>query len=297
MVEEEKVDILITGCTGRLGTDLCARLNKEYRILGINKQVADIRDYASIAEIISKSCPRIIIHTAAFTDVDGCEMDSDLAFSINTKGTENVSIAALNNNAVVVYISTDYVFDGNKDEAYKEDDLPNPVNVYGQTKLEGEMIVRNILKKYLIVRSSWFFGKAKESFVEIIINKAKQLDVISVVEDKYGTPCYTYDLAGAILKLINYCEKNDSWGEIIHVTNSGFCSWLEYAAKILEYAGIQNVQLIPIKQHELGFRASRPKRSVLDNTKYKSITGESLRPWQKALEEYIYAKNIRAENN
>jgi len=286
MVEEEKVDILITGANGRLGGNLCERLNKEHKILGADKDLADITDYSAISEIIFDSNPNIIIHTAAYTDVDGCQIDPDKAYSVNARGTENISIAAQKNNSAVIYISTDYVFDGEKDQPYKESDLPNPVNIYGKTKLEGEKIIQNILKRYLIIRTSWLFG-GRESFVEHIIKKSKQLDAISVVKDKYSVPTYAYDLADTIAKLINYFRNDNSWGEIYHITNSGSCSWFEYAKKILEYIKIEDVEIIPIKQHELGFKASRPKNSVLDNTKYKEITGEFLRPWHEALKEYI----------
>ena len=287
MVAEEKIDVLITGARGKLGRALRTRLNKEYKIVGVNRNLADITDRKRILDIVINYNPNIIIHTAAYTDVDACQMSPDEAYNVNVGGTENVAHAAQKSNSSLIYISTDYVFDGEKNGPYKEADLANPINIYGKTKLEGEKIIQNIMKKYLIIRTSWLFGKGKKSFVESIIKKTKQSDAISVVEDKYAAPTYTHDLADAIAKLIIFFKKRNSWGEIFHITNSGFCSWLEYAKKILEYAKIDGIEIIPIKRHEVGFKANRPKNSVLDNTKYKEIIGVFLRPWQEALKEYI----------
>ncbi len=287
MVAKEKIDVLITGARGKLGRALCTRLNKEYKIVGVNRNLADITDRKRILDIVINYNPNIIIHTAAYTDVDACQMNPDEAYNVNVGGTENIAHAAQKSNSNLIYISTDYVFDGEKNGPYKETDLANPINIYGKTKLEGEKIIQNIMKKYLIIRTSWLFGEGKKSFVDSIIKKTKQSDVISVVTDKYASPTYTDDLADAIAKLIIFFKKRNSWGEIFHITNSGFCSWLEYAKKILEYAKIDGIEIIPIKRHEVGFKASRPKNSVLDNSKYRKIIGVFLRPWQEALKEYI----------
>lgn len=290
MVAETKAKILITGARGMLGGALCEELSPEYEIIAFGHKDCDITQRNQLITRVSQVNPRVIIHTAALTDVDACEVNIDEAYNVNAKGTETVALACEKIGALLIYISTDYVFDGRKNEPYLETDLPNPVNIYGKSKLEGEKLIPSILKKYLIIRSSWLFGKGRENFVNNIIERAKKEKVLSVANDKFSSPTYTVDLARAIKVLLttyNLRLTTDICG-IYHITNSGHCSWYEYAKKILECAAIKDVKLVPISLSKfLNFKALRPKYSVLDNSRYRKATGKLLRPWPEAVTEYI----------
>jgi dTDP-4-dehydrorhamnose reductase len=288
VVEEIKRKILITGSTGMLGIALYKELSNHHTI-GFSHQDCDITDRERTIDKIININPEIVIHTAAYTDVDGCELNSSLAHNVNAKGTETIAMACKEIEAILIYISTDYVFNGKKEEPYLESDPPDPISVYGKSKLEGEKFVQKILAKYLIIRTSWLFGGGKKSFVENVLQRAKQEKVMPIVNDKYSSPTYTYDLSKAIrilLSTINYQLSTNLYG-IYHITNSGSCSWFEYAQRILEYAGIEGVELKPIGLEQLSKLAKRPKMSVLDNRRYNQLTSQPLRHWEEALKEYL----------
>lgn len=289
-----------------LGIALCKTLSGgEHRVAGLDIKErssdaagpdsfvkCDITDYPKLAEALKKIKPNIIIHTAAFTDVDGCESDSEKAETVNGLGTRYIAEAALGCGAGLMYISTDFVFDGQKKSAYKEDDAPNPINVYGKTKLEGEKFVMDIMKDkdFFIIRSSWIFGIDGRNFVDIILKKAQTESRIKIVSDQFGSPTYTADLADAIVKLLKlYKTRSDICG-IYHITNSDSCSWYKLAEKALELANIYGVELVPIMSEELDREAQRPAMSVLDNGRYIKLFNGPLRRWEKALEEYIFLR-------
>lgn len=274
--------ILITGAKGMLGNALCKELSKQYEVIGFGHNDCDITQRDQVIAKVNQVQPEVIIHTAAFTGVDACEFKPDRAYDVNAKGTESIAIASQQVEALLIYISTDYVFDGEKKEPYLENDEPKPLSAYGKSKLEGEKFVQSILKRYLIIRSSWLFGRGRKNFVDTIIERAKEENILSIVSDKFGSPTYTVDLAKAIRGLLTA----DIYG-IYHITNSGYCSWYEYAQKILEYAAIKDVKLIPITLGELNLKAPRPRYSILDNSRYYKITAESLRSWQDALKEHL----------
>lgn len=294
--------ILITGSTGMLGVALCDELSEQYEVIPFERKDCDITQKAQLIDKISYIRPEIIIHSAAFTDVDGCELEPDKAYDVNAKGAETVAIASQRVNALLIYISTDYVFDGKKNVPYLETDQPNPLSVYGKSKLEGEGFVQSISKKCLIIRSSWLFGRGRKNFVDHIIERAKKEKVLQIANDKFSSPTYALDLAGAIKVLLSTSSfacpvspalagsfgelSADSYG-IYHITNSGCCSWYEYAQKILECAAVKEVKLLPISLSEINLKAPRPKYSVLDNSRYNKLTQRALRPWPEALAEYV----------
>ncbi len=298
--------ILITGACGMLGRDLVEALSKEHELFGIDVKDPGSRiwdlgsmeyiksDITSKEEIIKNICeakPEIVIHAAAYTDVDGCEENEDLVYRINGTGTQNVALACKECKAVMAYISTDFVFDGEKKEPYLESDEPNPLSVYGKSKLEGEKHISLLLDRYFIIRTSGLFGKHGKNFVNTILKLAKEKKELKVVNDQISSPTYTKDLAHAIGKLLHHTSHithhTDTFG-IYHISNSGSCSWCDFAQEIIHTLHIAHPpSLKPISSGELNRPAKRPKFSVLDNNRYIKTVGEPLRPWQEALKEYL----------
>jgi dTDP-4-dehydrorhamnose reductase len=292
-----------------LGTDLSQELSKDYEVYGLDiaysvERIAyslkcDITDRAGTIKTISKIRPDIVIHTAAYTDVDGCELDAKKAYRINSEGTKNIALAAKAVGAMLIYISTDFVFDGKKKKPYKETDRPNPLSTYADSKLKGELAIKKVLKKYFILRTSWLYGKNGRNFVDIILNKAKKEKVLKVVDDQVGSPTYTKDLAKAIRVLLSrvfstaYSVQRTAFG-IYHVSNSGSVSWYNYAKEILRLTG-SKVKVIPTTSRELARPAERPAMSVLDNSKFYKFTGYKIRRWNDALKEYLAGSGGRGE--
>jgi dTDP-4-dehydrorhamnose reductase len=225
--------------------------------------------------------PDVVVHAAAFTDVDGSESNADLAYMVNALGTRNVAVACSRADSALVYICTDYVFDGTKGSPYYEYDQTNPLGVYGKTKHLGEVYIRDTLNKFYIVRTSWLYGFHGPNFVTTMLNLAKTNDSISVVNDQIGSPTYTVDLATAISQLI----KKPSYG-IYHVTNSEHCSWYEYAQEIFDIAGI-DIEVKPVATEEFPRPAPRPKYSVLENYNWKMEGFPEIRSYKDALREYM----------
>jgi len=297
--------ILITGACGMLGRDLVEVLaeGQELYLLDVQKfpsslssqfstLTLDITDSTRTYREVTRINPDIVIHTAAYTDVDGAETNMDLAFRINALGTRNIALACQRFDTELLYISTDFVFDGEKGEPYLEFDRPNPQSIYGKSKYWGELYIDSLLNRFYIVRSSWLFGKNGKNFVTTILNLAKQKKEIEVVNDQIGSPTYTKDLAQAIAQLIGREGKDSitraSLYGIWHITNSGQCSWYEFAGEILQDS---DVLLKPITSEELNRPAKRPKFSVLENSVRKLQGWKSLRHWKEALKDYL--KEIR----
>ncbi len=298
MVEKVKKKVLITGINGMLGEDLFRRLKTNYSIIGIDIRAplgekngyinCDLVDRDKIKEVFKKHNPWLVIHTAAYTDVDGCEKDPQKAELINVQATNNIVYCAQESRAKLIYISTDYVFNGTKKTAYTVDDCPEPLNVYGGSKLRAESIVRSVLKEFLIVRTSWLFGKYGKNFVAAILDKAKAVKKLEVVDDQRGSPTYTVSLSQAIEQLINavFNRKTDvsNYGTY-HITNKGDCSWYEFAKEIVALNKIP-VDVIPVDSSRINRLAKRPALSILDNSRFENITGNKLCSWQEALREY-----------
>lgn len=276
---------LVTGASGMLGRVFCQQLKDKNEVCGIDIKPGfteiDITQRQALWNFIKKAQPQIIVHTAAHTDVDGCELDPDRAYKINTDGTKNIAEACKDVGALMVYISTDYVFDGKEDTPYTETDKPNPVNIYGKSKLQGEKYIEQFCKNFLIIRSSGLYGKDGKNFVDAILKIAKSKEDLKVVDDQYTCPTYVNDLAIAIIKLMD-SKKSGTY----HIANSGVCSWYEFAKEILKISGFDK-EVTPIKSEELKRAARRPAMSALSCDKYAEAVGRPMRRWREALEEYL----------
>lgn len=293
--------ILITGSSGMLGVDLCQELAESYELYGLDIvhspqsivhgfKKGDISDKNNISDIVEEIKPEFVIHTAAMTDVDGCELAKEKAYKINAEGAGNVAASCNKAGAVLIHISTDFVFDGKKNSPYKETDGTNPLSVYGDSKLKGEEAVKKELSNFFILRTSWLYGKHGKNFVDTIIAKAKTEKALKVVDDQVGSPTYTKDLAKAICRLLDIVVHSPQstvhgYG-IYHVSNLGSTSWYGYAKEILRLAG-SRTEVIPISSEELNRPAKRPAMSILDNSKFCGFTGYKLRNWKDALKEYL----------
>ena len=225
-----------------------------------------------------------MINLAAFTNVDECESQAERAFAVNAEGMRHVATGALRSDAKVVYLSTDYVFDGTKGEPYVESDLPNPLNVYGRSKLQGERYVQELTEDGVIIRTEWLFGKHGKNFIGSILRQAREKKELSIVDDQTGSPTYTIDLAKAISVLIQHDVKG-----IFHVANSDTCTWFTFAQSVLEFSGISGVKVSPISSKELKRPAVRPPYSGFNCQKLKQVTGITLRPWSEAVKEYLHS--------
>lgn len=245
---------------------------------------ADITDFNEMVGLLKRIKPDIVIHAAAYTDVDGCELNPDKAYQVNGEGTRNVAEACRNQKAFLVYLSTDFIFDGTKAGPYIEEDKPNPINIYGQSKLMGENFIKELLDDYLIIRTSWLFGKGGKNFVDTIMEKARIKKVFKVVNDQFGSPTYAVDLAEAITELLLTSNLQLA---TLNITNSGSCSRYELAREILRIKGMEEVILEPATSEEISYPARRPKMSVLDNLRFEKIYGRKLASWQDALKRYL----------
>jgi dTDP-4-dehydrorhamnose reductase len=279
--------ILVIGAKGMLGKDLVEVLRSSLRgdeVFGWDIDEIDITEENKTVTKIESIQPGIVINVAAYTDVDGCELHEEKAFAINAEGMRHVALGVGRCGAKVVYLSTDYIFDGKKGKPYFEDDPPHPLNVYGRSKLKGEQYVQELVKDALIVRTQWLYGKYGNNFVASILRQAREKKVLSVVDDQIGSPTYTVDLSKAISILI----QREAHG-IFHVANSNLCTWYDYAQRILTLSGAKGVKVLPISSKELSRPAPRPSYSVLDTQKLKREVGMTLRPWFEALKDYLSA--------
>ena len=278
--------ILITGASGMLGTDLRKALGAEHELV-LTDVVGDVRfldvtDTGSVMSTVAEVRPDVVIHAAAYTDVDGCERDPDKAYLVNGLGTWNVATACREYDAAVVYVSTDFVFDGEKGEPYTEYDRTNPLGHYGASKLAGEKHVRELCPRHYIARTAWLYGEHGKNFPFSIMKAAEKRPELKIVADQIGTPTLTVDLAGAIRDLIG----SPLYGTY-HVTNKGSCSWYDFAKEILRLAGITNVEVKPIKAEEWPSPTRRPKLSVLRHYALELQGRDNLRPWEDALADFI----------
>ena len=270
---------LITGAGGMLGRDLARVLPPDAVALGSDK--LDVTDAEQVRRALREYRPQVVFHTAAYTDVDGCELDPERAFRVNALGTRNVAQAAEAAGASVVYISTDYVFDGVKSEPYIEFDAANPLGVYGKSKLAGEQFVRELCRCHYIIRTAWLFGKHGKNFVRTMMRLGREREEIRVVSDQVGSPTYTRHLAGKVVEIVS----SGRYGTY-HVTNSGCCSRFEFARAILRRTG-SGARLVPVSTSEYPVPARRPKNGVLRNFVLQLEQMEPLGPWQDALDEYL----------
>ncbi|MEH7259299.1 dTDP-4-dehydrorhamnose reductase [Bacillus toyonensis] len=274
--------ILVTGYNGQLGYDVVKRGEKQgLEMQGIGIEDLDITDEAAVYEFVDKVKPDAIIHCAAYTAVDKSEDEKELCWNVNVEGTKYLATAAKKLNAKFVYISTDYVFDGEGTHAFVETDAPNPVGYYGLTKYEGEKVVRSLIDNNFIVRISWVFGINGNNFIKTMLRLGETRDELNVVGDQIGSPTYTYDLARLLVDMV----VTEQYGTY-HATNEGFCSWAEFAQEIFEIAG-QDVKVNSITTEEYPTRAVRPKNSRMSKQKLIDNGFEPLQDWKKATKHYI----------
>ena len=271
--------VLVVGATGLLGRVLLAQWPGD-EVAAAGSRDADLCDPAQVNSLLSRCRPDWTVLAAAFTDVDGCERDPKRAHQVNCTGAANVARAAREANSKLLFVSTDYVFDGTKASPYEPGDGLNPINVYGRSKAEAESRIREVLPHCCIVRTSWLFGAVGKCFPNTILELAKTRDHLDIVADQTGCPTFNRDLAYAIVKLV----RADAQG-IFHVTNRGACSWYEFACEILRAAGKRGVTIAPAPTEDLPRPAARPKYSVLAATGLERF-GVNLRPWQAALRDY-----------
>ena len=274
--------VLVTGVKGQLGFDVVGELNKRgITSIGVDIDEMDITDPESVKEVITKAAPDAVIHCAAYTAVDAAEDNVDLCRRVNRDGTQNIADICKELDCKMVYISTDYVFDGEGTRPWEPDDKQTPLNVYGQTKYEGELAVMNTLSKYFIVRIAWVFGINGKNFVKTMLNLAKTHDKLTVVNDQTGSPTYTYDLARLLVDMV----LTDKYG-IYHATNEGFVTWYDFACEIFKTAGV-DIEVLPVPSSEYPTRAKRPSNSRMSKDKLKENGFEPLPAWQDALKRYI----------
>lgn len=273
--------ILITGSNGMLGHDLAEVLGDSHELILTTSKTLDITDEKQVMDAICENNPDIVINSAAYTNVDGCEENRELAYSVNSDGVKNLALACRKIDCALVHISTDYIFNGKNTRPWVECDEICPLSVYGKSKLKGEEAIQKILDKYFILRTAWLYGINGRNFPKTILELAKKHSEIRVVYDEVGTPTYALDLARAISQLI----KTGYYG-IYHLTNSGSCSWCEFARYIFEIAEI-DVDVIPVTASEYARPAPRPSYSVLENRNWVEKGFEPLRDYKEAIKEYI----------
>jgi dTDP-4-dehydrorhamnose reductase len=279
--------ILVTGVNGQLGYDVLKVLKaRKIECLGVDIEDFDITDSQAAYAFIMSYRPEAVIHCSAYTAVDKAEDNPELCKAVNAQGTRNIVAACKDIDAKMLYISTDYVFPGTGDREYEVDDPTGPLGIYGQTKLDGELAIRELLTKYFIVRISWVFGKNGNNFVKTMLKLGKERDEISVVCDQIGSPTYTADLAPLLYDMV-ITEKYGTY----HATNEGFCSWAEFAQEIFKQAGYSaKVKFIPTSEYIT--RAKRPLNSRISKRSLDEARFHRLPTWQDALERYL--KEIEA---
>ncbi len=278
----EEKPVVVLGAGGMLATALVDVLeDQEQHYVALSEQTLDITYEGRVAAILKGLNPRFIINAAAYTDVDGAETNRELAFEVNGIGAGNVAKVAAGIDATVIHISTDYVFNGSKTSPYLPDDEINPINVYGASKLEGERLIRQASDNHLIVRTAWLYGPNGKNFVTTMLKFGRIRDSLDVVDDQRGCPTYTRHLADGIVHLMN---RNITG--TYHLSNSGQCSWYEFAKEIFQQTGV-NVEVNSVPTEGFPLPAARPKNSVLDCSAAYEILGGSLLTWQEALGEYL----------
>lgn len=274
--------ILVTGVKGQLGHDVVNELNKRgIDSVGVDIQEMDITDASSVDQVITNAHVDAVIHCAAYTAVDAAEDNQDICHKVNVDGTQNIATTCKKLGIKMMYISTDYVFDGQGTRPWDPDDARSPLNVYGQTKYEGELAIQNTLDNYFIVRIAWVFGINGKNFIKTMLKLAETHDHLTVVNDQYGSPTYTYDLAKLLVDMI----VTDKYG-IYHATNEGICTWYEFACEIFRQAKIQ-IDVQPVSSDAFPSKANRPCNSRMNKDKLDENGFHRLPTWQDAVARYL----------
>ncbi|RTE08150.1 dTDP-4-dehydrorhamnose reductase [Paenibacillus whitsoniae] len=273
--------ILVTGANGQLGQEVVKLLRAKHKVFGLGREQLDITNAQQCLFVLDEHQPDVVIHSAAYTAVDSAESEEEKAFLVNGEGTKSLAIAAERVGAKFCYISTDYVFDGTATQAYREDDETNPQSVYGKSKRAGELHVRSLSSRAFIVRTSWVYGRYGGNFVKTMLSLAKTRDSLKVVHDQFGSPTYTLDLALFLEQLIQ-TEKYGTY----HASNSGVCTWYEFACAIFEESGI-GIRVEPCTTEEFPRPAPRPKYSVMEHGAILANGFEDMRPWRDGLRAFL----------
>jgi len=277
--------VLTTGASGQLGYDVCRTLAaRGVPHIGVDSADCDITDAAAVDALFEQEKPDAVIHCAAYTAVDKAEDNEALAFTVNETGTRNIAAACKVWDAKMIYVSTDYVFPGNGEKFYEPDDEKGPRNVYGRSKLAGEMAVADLLEKYFTVRTSWVFGVNGNNFVKTMLRLAQTHNELGVVDDQIGSPTYTVDLALLLCDMI----LTEKYG-VYHATNEGICSWAEFAGEIFRQAG-KNVKLNHLDTKDYPAKAERPLNSRMSKSKLDGAGFRRLPDWKDALARYLREK-------
>lgn len=297
--------IVIIGAGGRLGSALTREYREKFEVAGFNRSQLDLADHQRMVDVIAPIEFDLLINAAALTNVDYCETHRDKAFQINAAAPRVLAEICGEKNAKLIHISTDYVFDGEKREPYREEDLARPISVYGESKCAGEENVLATDNRHLVIRVSWVFGPDRPSFIDAMIDRARESETVEAIADKFATPTYTRDIAAAI-QLVARCADHSGSGAvrgaginaagysgILHFANAGECSWQQYAQHALDCCIKSGVRLKATKVVRLKLRdmknfvACRPVYSVLSTAKYSAVTGKTPRPWQESVADYI----------
>jgi dTDP-4-dehydrorhamnose reductase len=264
-----------------LGSDLMETVNRTWQVLGVDIEECDITDQKETLNTLLRMKPSWVINAAAYTQVDQCETNSEQAFKVNAEAVSNLALACKEINTKLLHVSTDYVFDGKTKNPYREEDPVNPLSVYGNSKCQGEAAVQDLLDDFIIVRTGGLYGKRGVNFVNTIVKMAQERDELRVVNDQWMSPTCTIDLSMAIGTLVQLSARG-----IFHIVNSGFCTWYEFACKIVAITD-SPCRVVPISSDELDRPAPRPAFAVLNCSKYSEVTGMKLKPWEDALNDYL----------
>lgn len=278
--------ILVTGANGQLGQSLqfIAPNYPQIEFVFCSSSDLDITNAANVREVFNTYKPNYCINAAAYTAVDKAESETEKATAINVTGAKNLAKSCAEFQTVLLHVSTDFVFDGNAQKPYTEEDTPNPTGVYGQTKLDGEKAIQETFNNYYIIRTSWVYSQFANNFMKTMLRLASERDALSVVNDQIGTPTNAVDLAGVLITIIqadNQQPTTDNFG-IYNYSNEGQCSWFDFAKEIFETHKIK-IDLQPIPTSSYPTPAQRPKYSVLDKSKIKKVFGIAIKKWQESL--------------
>lgn len=274
--------VLVTGTKGQLGYDVVNELEKRgHTAVAVDIEEMDITDAVSVERVITEAEVEAVIHCAAYTAVDAAEDNVEICRRVNAEGTENIAKVCKKLDLKMIYISTDYVFDGEGERPWGPDDERHPLNVYGQTKYEGELAVEKYLEKYFIVRIAWVFGVNGKNFIKTMLKLSETHEELNVVDDQVGSPTYTYDLAVLLVDMV----ESDKYGRY-HATNEGLCTWYEFAKEIFRQAGVE-VKVNPVTSDMFPAKAKRPKNSRMSKEKLDANGFHRLPTWQDALERYL----------
>lgn len=274
--------VFVTGVKGQLGYDVMNELEKQgLEGIGVDIDEMDITDADQVNKVIKEAAPDAVIHCAAYTAVDAAEDNEEICRKVNAQGTENIAKVCEELDIKMMYISTDYVFNGQGERPWEPDDEREPLNVYGQTKYEGELAIEEHVKKFFTVRIAWVFGVNGKNFIKTMLNLGKTHDHLTVVNDQTGSPTYTYDLARLLVDMI----QTDKYGRY-HATNEGLCTWYEFACEIFKQAGM-DVSVAPVSSDQYPAKAKRPSNSRMDKSKLTANGFQPLPTWQDALSRYL----------